>query len=192
MFAILLYLLQSLSCPIGSTVATREAPVDGICHICISADGHANGPWIEYSSEGVKRRSGFFSKGKPDGLWITYRIDGLIVSELEYHNGFRNGKFIERSPKSGHIVKTGFYVDDMPTGEWSIFDGEGRPLGAYKLLRGTGTVPEWDHDGHLWRALVLVNNVPVEELKYARSGKVVRRRLDKPTAAFGPGDAGNQ
>lgn len=91
---------------------------------------------------------GYYVNGQKDGIWTSYRTDGMLSSKINYKNGIRVGKFtkwhaIPQMPES--ISSSGQYDDNgCFTGicKWFFFSGKPRLIYTYKndKLQGLQTV----------------------------------------------------
>lgn len=82
----------------------------------------------------------------PEGrLHGPYRVtmpDGVVTAEGRFSHGAESGRWLYRHP-TGKRWREGEYLDGLRHGEWKVWSPEGKPLGSYRMERGTGVELRW-------------------------------------------------
>jgi len=66
---------------------------------------------------------------------IGYNADGTVKYEVELKNGLKHGDFKEYFPE-GRIKISGKFRDDLPDGNWKLFDENGELVMEKKIVKG--------------------------------------------------------
>ena len=77
-----------------------------------------------YSSSEIMEQGGF-KKGKKDGKWVRWSVDGSKLAEAQYLSGVKEGKWTiwdERGVKRYEM----FYSNGEKTGTWKMWDEKGQ------------------------------------------------------------------
>jgi antitoxin component YwqK of YwqJK toxin-antitoxin module len=138
----------------------------------VDAEGNRNGPWKDFSPNGVlvaegnytaSRRTGAwkfynaagrleqagaYSNGRIDGTWRWYYPDGELLREEDYYQGKRDGSYTEYS-RTGEIIATGSYADGERNGVWKVTTGDNMEEGEYLLGLRDGEWKSYYPDGRL-------------------------------------------
>lgn len=78
----------------------------------------------EYYEDHTILKEGRLNNGKRDGLWKSFRRDGLLWSEGNYDNGVRHGITVTYHP-NGQKYYYGEYNKGLKSGVWKFYDEEG-------------------------------------------------------------------
>ena len=108
----------------------------------------ATGAWKWYYNNGSIHRDEIYRKGKEDGHAVEYDSLGVVVSEGDFIDGYKTGKWLLHV--NDHLEE-GEYLDGERTGEWVYrypdgqlaFEGEflgGLPVGKHKYWYPNGAI----------------------------------------------------
>lgn len=84
--------------------------------------GAPDSTWYWYYSDGNLLREEIFYNGLPDGMLTEYDKEGNIITQGDYLEGKKEGKWIYMI---GDSSDEGEYVDDLRTGWWKSYYGDG-------------------------------------------------------------------
>ncbi len=90
--------------------------------------------------------------GKKNGLEVRWwDAAGAKESAVEYRDGKRHGTF-KAWHENGILAEAGTYSEDRPHGEWAQWNQEGKLLGRFKMIHGSGSMVRWHENGKMsWR-----------------------------------------
>ncbi len=77
-----------------------------------------------YADNKILKEGPLDSNESRDGLWKSYRQDGMLWSEGEYKNGVRQGKTITYHP-TGNIYYEGRFNKGQKSGVWKFYKENG-------------------------------------------------------------------
>ncbi len=85
--------------------------------------GLKQGPWQKRYPNGKLVYEGFFTDGKPSGLWKRYHDNGTIKAILGYQapGDTASARLFDTN---GKRVAEGLYLHELKTGRWSYFSNE--------------------------------------------------------------------
>ncbi|NLD63808.1 MAG: hypothetical protein GX646_07910, partial [Bacteroidales bacterium] len=169
----------------------------------VDSDGNRNGPWKDFSADGVlvaegsyydNRRSGewkFYNadgkleqagsyyNGRIDGTWRWYYPGGELLREEDYYQGKRDGNYTEYS-RAGEIIAQGAYAEGERNGEWKITTGDNTEEGEYFLGLRNGEWRSYYNDGKLrFRGSYKQGNPDGRHLYYYENGRTREERYYK-------------
>jgi antitoxin component YwqK of YwqJK toxin-antitoxin module len=169
----------------------------------VDSDGNRNGPWKDFSADGVlvaegsyydNRRSGewkFYNadgkleqagsyyNGRIDGTWRWYYPGGELLREEDYFQGKRDGNYTEYS-RAGEIIAQGAYAEGERNGEWKITTGDNTEEGEYFLGLRNGEWRSYYNDGKLrFRGSYKQGNPDGRHLYYYENGRTREERYYK-------------
>ena len=124
-----------------------------------------------------------------DGKWSFWNEDGLLIEEVDYSNGLRNGitKYLSPDGKqsaeilyqkgipwkgkwiswfsNGIEKEAGNYDDGNKVGSWvgRYKNGQKKYVAHYKNNMMHGVFTEWTEDGRLTKDIAYENGIPVSE-----------------------------
>ena len=155
--------------------------------------GQISGPFSSYYINGQKLSEGQVISSDGDmiknGKWLFWNQDGLLIEEVEFSNGIRdgitkyfsaNGKksaeilYQEGTPWNGEWVKwysngtekeLGNYVNGKKEGPWKGWYENGQKYYViyYQNNLMHGVYTEWAEDGRLTKDITYNNDTPVSE-----------------------------
>jgi antitoxin component YwqK of YwqJK toxin-antitoxin module len=99
------------------------------------SNGKMEGLLKVYYSNGNLKRTGFYSKGKQNGIFKEYDESGALVSEYTMSNGEFNGPSKDYH-LNGKIKNIEFYVNGKEQGHFIQYDESGVILSDYELANG--------------------------------------------------------
>jgi len=81
----------------------------------------------EYYENSAVLKEGPIKNGKRDGLWKSFRGNGLLWSEGHYIEGVRDGITITYHP-NGNKYYEGYFSKGLKSGKWKFYNDEGMLL----------------------------------------------------------------
>jgi antitoxin component YwqK of YwqJK toxin-antitoxin module len=102
-----------------------------------------NGPWREFSKNGILVQEGQYLNGVRVGKWKLYYETGELVMEENYVYGVMEGPF-KSFYKNGQVLSEGYYVENKREGKFLIYDISGN-LTKTMLFRADVLVEEQNH-----------------------------------------------
>jgi len=88
-------------------------------------NGVPEGAYVIYFEDHKPKEVRSYKKGKLHGLWRTYDVSGLLISEAEYKDGEKHGTW-RIWDKSGTLRYEMGYTDGKRTGTWRMWDEKGK------------------------------------------------------------------
>jgi antitoxin component YwqK of YwqJK toxin-antitoxin module len=93
--------------------------------------GKKSGLWKYYHPNGQLEQTGSYNnRGKEDKQWTWYYPDGSLHREEYYFNGVQDGHSIELFP-DGKVITEGEYIEGKKNGKWILDYGDHREEGEY-------------------------------------------------------------
>lgn len=149
-------------------------------------NGEPDSTWKWYYSNGNIMREETFYNGLSDGLMTEWDVDGKIITQGDYIEGKREGKWFydagdnrdegeyvedlrngtwESFYSDGTTSFKGKYVDGLPNGKhtWYWLNGKIKQEGNYVMGRKNGDWKKYDEDGNL---IIVISYTNGRELKY--------------------------
>lgn len=92
-------------------------------------NGHREGKWMYYNSDGSIQTNAEYKKGKKVGEidFFSYYPDGKVKEKWVSFNGKREGNFLKYY-ETGGVMTKGKYKNDQPVGKWKSFDENGKKI----------------------------------------------------------------
>jgi hypothetical protein len=161
----------TLACPAGAKQVTRTLERGGrrVAKVeCRDTRGILQGPYVEFDDRGAVAEESSYVDGTLDGKWTKYRFNGEIDQQGQYERGVMRGKWREyygpgevdsevdyidnnnftmtAYNEDGTLKARGKTVDGRSDGEWTWYDGAGKPehTVVYELWR---EVKAWAYRG---------------------------------------------
>lgn len=109
--------------------------------------GKQTGKWDWYYEDGKLRRESNFFKGQEDGDFMEYNDSGTVITQGQYTDGMKEGKWIYQL---GNYKSVGKYLDDMEDSTWTEYyndNGKVRFTGKYSQGRPDGVHTWYYEDG---------------------------------------------
>ena len=169
----------------------------------VNEDGSRNGPWKDFSADGVviaegnytdSRRSGAwkfynaagkleqagsYNNGRIDGTWRWYYPEGELLREEDYYQGKRDGQYTEFT-RTGEIIARGTYADGERNGEWKLTSGDNTEEGNYLLGLRDGTWKAYYPDGKIrFKGDYNQGNPDGHHVIYYENGRIKEERYYK-------------
>jgi uncharacterized protein len=169
----------------------------------VNEDGSRNGPWKDFSADGVviaegnytdSRRSGAwkfynaagkleqagsYNNGRIDGTWRWYYPEGELLREEDYYQGKRDGQYTEYT-RTGEIITRGTYTDGERNGEWKLTSGDNTEEGNYLLGLRDGTWKAFYPDGKIrFKGDYNQGNPDGHHVIYYENGRIKEERYYK-------------
>ncbi|NLE33796.1 MAG: hypothetical protein GX622_01695, partial [Bacteroidales bacterium] len=169
----------------------------------VDTDGNRNGPWKDFSADGVlvaegsyydNRRSGewkFYNadgkleqagsyyNGRIDGSWRWYYPEGELLREEDYYQGKRDGNYTEYA-RTGEIIAQGTYAEGERNGVWRITTGDNTEEGEYFLGLRNGDWRSYYPDGKLrFKGSYKQGNPDGKHVLYYENGRTREERYYK-------------
>ena len=169
----------------------------------VNEDGSRNGPWKDFSADGVviaegnytdSRRSGAwkfynaagkleqagsYNNGRIDGTWRWYYPEGELLREEDYYQGKRDGQYTEFT-RTGEIIARGTYTDGERNGEWKLTSGDNTEEGNYLLGLRDGTWKAYYPDGKIrFKGDYNQGNPDGHHVIYYENGRIKEERYYK-------------
>lgn len=96
----------------------------------------------------IERDGGYHPETKTmHGAFVDYDLDGRVVLTGHYVDGKKEGEF-KAFHTTGHLKWEVVYRDDMPTGQWSYYYPDGRPLYVVEYRNDGMYIRDyWDQQG---------------------------------------------
>jgi len=118
-------LAQKIECP-GGTVVHGATPPDGLKAWCELPDGTQHGPSLSWYESGSPKAEAHFDKGKLNGVFKLWHLNGQLAEE-------------------------GYYVEDQRHGTFSTWADDGIKLLKQDFANGkrNGEMMRWYRDGQL-------------------------------------------
>ena len=91
----------------------------------VGKDSVRQGLYKLYYDDGRVHQEGYYYKGKPDSVWITYFPKGPRKSRFVYDNGLKSGDFTFWN-FDGSVYQSGYYLSDKLEGELITYHPSGR------------------------------------------------------------------
>jgi antitoxin component YwqK of YwqJK toxin-antitoxin module len=147
-----------LKCPQGAVARQQRAqpskeikfliksPQSMVEQWCARPGGARHGPYRKWRNASLKAEEGVCRDGVKDGTWVVYDEGGRKIGEQQMRGGKMNGR-TTLYYSSGRKMWEGNYRDDREDGESRQWSEEGKLLGQYRLVRGTGTRITWNQNG---------------------------------------------
>ena len=149
-------------------------------------DGKEDGIWTWYYASGALLREESYFNGKIDGHSVEYDEDGIIISEGDYIEGYREGKWkfnygdqlseeeylndylngkVRNYYKDGVLSFEGNFIEDNPNGHhvWYYPNGNKKTEGDYIMGLKNGEWIKYNSDGTPFISIYYENGV---EKKY--------------------------
>ena len=128
LFIIPLVLLSLVSSPSWGSSFTGLVERDGLYFKKFSDIPYTG----EYSGP-LELETGSFVNGKPNGLWVSYYLNGQLRNKGEYQDGKRSGHWVFRR-ETGILYFEGSFKEGLREGFWKFFreDGSLWREGEYK------------------------------------------------------------
>ncbi|MGB8359587.1 MAG: toxin-antitoxin system YwqK family antitoxin [Bacteroidales bacterium] len=101
-------------------------------------DSRRSGPWKFYNTSGKLEQAGAYNNGRIDGTWRWYYPEGELLREEDYYQGKRDGQYTEYT-RTGEIIAQGTYADGERNGAWKLKSGDNSEEGNYLLGLRDGT-----------------------------------------------------
>lgn len=124
---------------------------------------------ILYDEKGNKLGMGFYKNQKKDSLWQYFVNDSIVISQVSYKNGIKNGIEITYSIYSyPNILEETTWVNDKKEGTWRHYFEDGKPqfFIDYKNDKRNGKYVAFDQDGRTIAKGQYENNVSVGKWEY--------------------------
>ncbi len=83
-------------------------------------NGLLEGKKMIYYPKGIVAEISYFKNGKQEGLTQTFEESGMLLSEIEYHDGMMHGKAIYY--EKGKIIVEGNNRGGNKVGEWRYYE----------------------------------------------------------------------
>jgi uncharacterized protein len=109
--------------------------------------GKQTGKWLWYYEDGSLRRESNFEKGQEDGDFVEYNDSGKVITEGQYADGMKDGKW---TYQLGNYKSVGKYSDDMQDSIWTEYyndNGKVRFTGKFSQDRPDGIHTWYYEDG---------------------------------------------
>jgi len=124
---------------------------------------------ILYDEKGNKLGMGFYNKQKKDSLWQYFINDSIVISEVNYKNGLKNGLETTYSIYSyPNILEETTWINDVQEGTWRRYFTDGKPqfFIDYKNGKRDGSYTAFDETGRTIASGQYKNNVSDGKWKY--------------------------
>lgn len=77
-----------------------------------------------YYKNNTKKIEGYYKKGKKEGEFTSWRIDGSLESKITYRNNLKNGQAMTYDEKN-KLIEEATYRSDKLDGTQKFFNAEG-------------------------------------------------------------------
>ncbi len=105
---------------------------------------------ILYNPDGTKYSMGYFKNKKQDSLWQYFYNDTLVISEVNYKNGIKNGKeYVFSTISYPNILEEKFWKNGVQDSTWARYYPDGKPqfITQYKNGKRNGKYIAYNVDG---------------------------------------------
>jgi len=121
--------------------------------------------WIFYYKNGAIQQKGIYSLGKPQGTWKWWYHNKQLLREETYRKGKEDGTVIEYD-SLGVIITQGEFVDGLREGKWLYSMNDYTEEGEFRDNERHGIWLYKYKDGTIAFEGEYVNGLPVEKHKY--------------------------
>ena len=129
----------------------------------------------------------FFRNGKTEtienykddslnGVSLKYNENGILISELYYKNGKKNGIVKQYFP-DGSLFMSGQYAEDQYDGNWEYFDEEGFKVGEGHFVNGQGMLIAYGNDGSISKKMYYTNSLIYKEEIYSKENHQIEKTV---------------
>ncbi|QEK39304.1 toxin-antitoxin system YwqK family antitoxin [Candidatus Nesciobacter abundans] len=87
-------------------------------------DDLMHGPVYVFDANGISNK-GNYKNGEKSGLFLVFEKGELLKQEIFQKNKL-NGFSVTFYPKTGSIMESGMYLEDLKDGQWTVYDPEGK------------------------------------------------------------------
>ena len=94
-----------------------------------------------YYKNNTKKIEGYYKKGKKEGEFTSWRIDGSLESKITYHNNLKNGLAMTYDEKN-KLIEEATYRSDKLDGTQKFFNAEGVVTKKIEWKNGKEVPPE--------------------------------------------------
>lgn len=103
---------------------------------------------ILYHENGDKYAMGYYFKHKQDSIWQYFDYDSILITQVQYKEGIKNGKEIVYH-MTGAVCEEIIWKNGKKDGIWKRFYSDGKPMFETNLKDGVqqGSYVKYDTDG---------------------------------------------
>lgn len=124
---------------------------------------------ILYNPDGSKYSMGYYKNKKQDSLWQYFYGDTLVISEVNYKNGIKNGpEFVFSTVSYPNILQEKYWKNGIQDSVWARYYPDGTPqfITQFKNGKRNGTYLAYNVDGKAIVSGTYLNDVSEGLWKY--------------------------
>jgi len=165
-----------------------------------------NASAILHNPDGSKHSMGYYKNKKRDSLWQYFYNDSLVISEVNYKNGIKNGpEYVYSMFSYPNLLQEKYWKNGVQDSTWARYYPNGNPqfitqfkngkrngkyiaynvdkriivTGQYKNDKSTGTWKYWNADDNNYLIVEYENGVPKNTSQFsAQQSKIIKDMED--------------
>ncbi|MEA3451798.1 MAG: hypothetical protein U9Q83_07825, partial [Bacteroidota bacterium] len=170
-----------------------------------------NAAAILYNPNGSKHSMGYYKNKKRDSLWQYFYNDSLVISEVNYKNGIKNGsEYVYSVVSYPNLLQEKYWKNGVQDSTWARYYPDGNPqfvtqfkngkrngkyiaynvdkriivTGQYKNNQSTGIWKYWNADDSNYLVVEYVNGVPKNSDNFSKKQSKIIQQMEDMKGKF--------